>query len=654
MLLLTTLAAAKDLPKLIKQMTLDEKLGLLHGSASNYTGATTAVARLGVPRLLLNDGPQGFRTPESLDGTSTAFPSGLAVAATFDDQLAAAWAATIASEFAKKGATVLLGPGLNVARVPVNGRNFEYCSGEDPYLGARMASAIIPAIQSQQIIATAKHYVLNNQETGRIGADSIIDERTWREIYLPPFESAVKHGALSAMCSYNRITLSNVTAWACEHPITLKYLKERASLFVMSDWLATHSTEAIVEGLDQEMPSSLYFGSKLRQAVEAGVIDEATIDAASLNVLRAMDRIGALDRAPRGDLAADVSTDAHRDVARRVAAHAIVLLKNDNILPFKSCAGLVVLGDLANYTVGGGSGRVVGRTVSLADAFETRCGFVEAYTDLQSKKAQDAVAKATTVLVVTGSQSTEGADRATLALDGEAMIEAAAKLNNHIIVACAAPGAFLTGWRDSVQAILATWPGGQELANALVDVLFGDVNPSARLPLTLPMTANDLKFTQRMYPGLPDPAPPKGCADPCLRVYYDERLEVGYRRYDSRNIEPAYAFGHGLSFTQFVYGNLTVSRTSCAFDVRNIGGVAGAEVAQLYVLPPNSGGYQQLKGFHKTAVLAPGGVERVTLRFDARTFSAFLHGAWRRVPGEHQLRVGASSRDARLLGTVDV
>ena len=217
LLLLTALAAAKDLQKLIKQMTLEEKLGLLHGSASNYTGATTAIARLGVPRLLLNDGPQGFRTPDYLEGTSTAFPSGLAVAATFDDQLAATWAATIASEFAKKGATVLLGPGLNVARVPFNGRNFEYCSGEDPYLGARMASAIIPAIQSQNVIATAKHYVLNNQETGRIGADSIIDERTWREIYLPPFESAVAHGALSAMCSYNRITLSNVTAWACGH-----------------------------------------------------------------------------------------------------------------------------------------------------------------------------------------------------------------------------------------------------------------------------------------------------------------------------------------------------------------------------------------------------------------------------------------------------
>jgi beta-glucosidase-like glycosyl hydrolase len=217
LLLLTTLAAAKDLQKLIKQMTLEEKLGLLHGSASNYTGATTAITRLGVPRLLLNDGPQGFRTPDYLEGTSTAFPSGLAVAATFDDALAATWASTIASEFAKKGATVLLGPGLNVARVPFNGRNFEYCSGEDPYLGARMASAIIPAIQSQDVIATAKHYVLNNQETGRIGADSIIDERTWRELYLPPFESAVAHGALSAMCSYNRVTLNNVTAWACGH-----------------------------------------------------------------------------------------------------------------------------------------------------------------------------------------------------------------------------------------------------------------------------------------------------------------------------------------------------------------------------------------------------------------------------------------------------
>jgi beta-glucosidase len=441
---------------------------------------------------------------------------------------------------------------------------------------------------------------------------------------------------------------------AGEHPTTLQHLKKQSSLFVMSDWLATHSTEAITKGLDQEMPSDYYFGSRLRDAVRSGAVDEGTIDAAALSVLRAMDRVGALDRAPRGDLRADVSTPSNRDIARRVAAHAIVLLKNNNILPLDTCARLVLVGDLQNYTVGGGSGRVVGRTVSLAEAFETRCGFVEAYADLQTKTARDAVATATTVLVVTGSQSTEGADRSTLALDGEAMIEAAAKLNPSIIVACAAPGAFLTGWRDTVQAILTTWPGGQELANALVDVLFGDVNPSGRLPLTLPMTETDLKFTQRMYPGLPDPAPPKGCADPCLRVFYDEKLEVGYRRYDSRNIKPAYAFGHGRSYTSFVYGNLTVSRTACTFDVRNVGGVAGAEVAQLYVVPPSSRGYQQLKGFHKTAVLAPGCVERVTLRFDARTFSAFLDGAWRPVPGAHELRVGASSRDARLRRTVDV
>ena len=363
-------------------------------------------------------------------------------------------------------------------------------------------------------------------------------------------------------------------------------------MFVMSDWLATHSTRAISVGLDQEMPSDFYFGSRLRDAVESGAVDEATIDAASLNVLRAMQTIGALGRAPRGDLMKDVSTPSHRDIARRVAAHAMVLLKNDGLLPLKSCAGLVLIGDLQNYTVGGGSGRVVGRTVSLTDAFKTHCENVEAYADLQSKTARDAVAEATNALVVTGSQSTEGADRSTLALDGEALIEEASTLNPSIVVACAAPGAFLTGWRDSVQAILTTWPGGQELAHALVDVLFGDVNPSGRLPLTLPMTANDLKFTQRMYPGLPDPTPPKGCADPCLKVYYDEKLEVGYRRYDSRNIKPAYAFGHGLSYTSFVYGNLTVARTSCTFDVRNIGGVAGAEVAQLYVAPPNSGGYQ--------------------------------------------------------------
>jgi len=644
------------LKALVQQMTLDEKLGLLHGTPSNYTGATAAVPRLKIPRLLLNDGPQGFRTPPALDRTTTAFPSGLAVAATFDDALAATWAAAVASEFAKKGATVLLGPGLNVARVPRNGRNFEYVSGEDPYLGARMAASIIPAIQAQGVVATAKHYVLNNQETGRIGSNSVIDARTWHEIYLPPFEAAVAHGALAAMCSYNRITLNNVTAWACEHPLTLAYLKGLAPLFVMSDWSATHSTGA-VSFLDQEMPADVYFGSALRDAVHTGAIAGAAVDAAVLNVLRAMQRIGALDRAPRGDLQADVSTEAHRAVARRVAAGATVLLKNDGVVPLRTCAGLIIVGNLTQYTVGGGSGYVAGRTVSLFDAFAARCGHaVPVYEDLETETAKRAVATAATVLVVAGASSSEGFDRATLALDDEGTIRQAAALHRHVAVACAAPGAFLTPWRDAVDAVLVLWPGGQELANALVDVVFGAINPTARLPLTLPASDNDLKFTRAMYPGLVDPDPPPGCADPCLRVHYEERLEVGYRRYDAHRIDPAFAFGHGLSYTRFVYANLTVSRSLCSFDVRNVGEVAGAEVAQLYVAPPARSGAppQQLKGFRKTGVLAPGAAERVEFRFDERTFAAWGPGGWRAVTGTHGLRVGASSRDVRLVGTVDV
>jgi len=247
-----------------------------------------------------------------------------------------------------------------------------------------------------------------------------------------------------------------------------------------------------------------------------------------------------------------------------------------------------------------------------------------------------------------------GDDR--LALDDEGTIRQAAALHRHVAVACAAPGAFLTPWRDAVDAVLVLWPGGQELANALVDVVFGAINPTARLPLTLPASDNDLKFTRAMYPGLVDPDPPPGCADPCLRVHYEERLEVGYRRYDAHRIDPAFAFGHGLSYTRFVYANLTVSRSLCSFDVRNVGEVAGAEVAQLYVAPPARSGAppQQLKGFRKTGVLAPGAAERVEFRFDERTFAAWGPGGWRAVTGTHGLRVGASSRDVRLVGTVDV
>ena len=298
----------------------------------------------------------------------------------------------------------------------------------------------------------------------------------------------------------------------------------------------------------------------------------------------------------------------------------MVLLKNDNILPLRTCAGLVVLGDLQNYTVGGGSGRVVGRTVSLTDAFKTRCGFVEAYADLQSEKAQDAVATATNVLVVTGSQSTEGADRSTLALDGEALIEEAAKLNpsSSSPARRRAPSSQDGAIASKPSNDVARRPGARQRVGRCPFWGREPVGAAASDPTDDGET--DLKFTQRMYPGLPDPEPPKGCADPCLARFYDEKLEVGYRRYDSHNIEPAYAFGHGRSYTSFVYGNLTVSLSRVTFDVRNIGGVAGAEVAQLYVAPAIFRGYQQLKGFHKTAVLAPGRVERVTLRFDARTF----------------------------------
>lgn len=352
---------------LLQEMNITEKIQMLHGCDGPYVGNTAAQARLNIPALYLNDGPQGFRV-DSHPGTTTCFPSGINIGATWDVDLASLWGSAMGEEFRLKGANVQLGPGVNVHRVPLCGRNFEYVSGGDPFLGYTLIQPVVRGIQAAGVIATVKHYVQNNQETDRGDVNEIVDDRTRHEIYYPPFLGAVEAGVGAFMCSYNKIN----GAWSCENPDTLGDLKRNTSEggmgfaggWVMSDWGGTHSL-SIEAGLDQEMPSSNYFGPTLASAVLNGTIKMSVVDNAVHRVLTSMFSVGLFDRPvdPSHNISSNVTSEEHNKLARKLAASSHILLKNtDNLLPLdiSTPRKIVLVGGAAfePITSGGGSGGV--------------------------------------------------------------------------------------------------------------------------------------------------------------------------------------------------------------------------------------------------------------------------------------------------------
>ncbi|EDQ89527.1 uncharacterized protein MONBRDRAFT_32335 [Monosiga brevicollis MX1] len=644
---------------LLDQMTLDEKILMLHGSSGPYVGNVPANTRLGIPALNLNDGPQGFRPATDLAGTSTAFPSGLTVAATWDKNLTYAWGAAMGTEFWNKGSNVQLGPGVCVARVPVNGRNFEYASGEDPFLGYTIVQPAIKGIQDQGVIANVKHYVQNNQETNRQTVSENVDERTRFEIYYPPFEGAFEAGVGSLMCSYNKIN----GYWSCENNQTLGtdlrvHLLKGQRLWVMSDWGATHST-SIMQGLDQEMPGGNFMGDTLKSMVVNASIPESAVNQSILNILVPMFSVGLFDRPNNNSITANVTSDAHNAVARELSAASHVLLKNEgDLLPLdrSSVKTIAVIGaQAATNTIvhGGGSGQVyppyVITPLGLNGPFcndQQQCIYYSDGSNLT--EAAELAAKADVALVAVATTSSEGSDRADLSLGNgqDELVTMVAAHQSNTIVHITCPGAVLTPWREDVKSIFVSFMGGQELGNAMADVIFGEVNPSGRLPLTFPNVENEIGMTTRQYPGL----------DNGLEAYYDEALLVGYRWYDHHAITPAFPFGHGLSYTSFEYSDIQASKTSVSVTVTNTGSKAGAEVAQLYLGFPSSAGEppRQLKGFEKV-VLAPGAKTTVTFDLRPRDLSIWdvKQHAWSPVSGTFEVAVGASSRDIRQTSSFD-
>jgi beta-glucosidase len=692
---------------LLGRMTLQEKVANLSGADWMQSVPNE---RLGIPSIKMADGPLGIRSwagPSAetkkqgakIQVTTTAFPAGIAMGATWDIDLLQSDGQAIGQEVKALGRDMILGPTVNINRTPLWGRNFEGF-GEDPYLTARLAVAYIKGVQSEGVIATVKHFAANNQEFERHRINAIIGERALHEIYFPAFKAAVEEaGVWSVMSAYNKVN----GVYCAENPFLLKDVLEKEwgfKGFVVSDWGSTYSTVATVNaGMDVEMPGGEPMKHWLQRAktqaagngggwlvpekvlpeISAGKISVATIDDNVGRILRAIFVSGEFDKP---DVAAgNIDTAEQRAVARKAATESIVLLKNaGDLLPLDPSRihSVVVLGPNAAVarTGGGGSSLVVPKySVTPLKGIQDRAGqrlqvsyalgvamegedpskdTPQAREQLRNE-AVNAAAKADATIVVVGrSPALESEDFDIKSLDLPAgqddLIEAVAKVNKHTVVVINAGGpVIMSKWIDQVPAIVDMWYGGQEGGNAIADVLFGDADPSGKLPVTFVKQWKDSPAYGH-YPG------------ENLTVDYAEGIYVGYRYFDKQKIEPLFPFGYGLSYTKFDYSDLKISPNQASsgpvevsLEIRNSGSRPGAEVVELYLHDGHSNvdrPIQELKGFRRVE-LAPGESKTVhfTLDRSAMAFYSTSKKAWVTEPGEFEVLIGSSSRDIRLKGS---
>lgn len=651
--------------QLIDQMTLDEKIQGLHTNPGDGH-SVLGVPRLGIPRLNMTNGPAGTGNGGvGHRGAATALPSPIALAATWDINLAYEYGTIVASEAKIQANQLVFGPDINIARTPLGGRTFE-AFGEDPLLTGQLGVAESKGIQSQGLIAEVKHYAANNQENARNTINELIDERTLREIYLPAWEAAVKQASIGAiMCAYNKVN----GEYACANETLLRrILKQEWGFtgFVGSDFGAVHDTLPYFNaGLDLEMPSK-YFADPLQAAATSGQVPMSAINEKLYRRLSTMKRLGIWSN-PAPQTA--VPPQPNGEKSRAIATAGMVLLKNDrNLLPLDTAqiSSIAVIGPYAGAasTGGGGSSWVPPLySVSPVDGIKNHAGdgVNVTYADgTDIPAAADAARGANVAILMLGDKDEEGIDQPiTLRGNQDQLANAVIAANPKTVVVLKNGSAVLLPWARKATAILEAWYPGEEDGNAVADVLFGDVNPSGKLPLTFPASQKDLPTnTAAQYPGV------NGTAT------YSEGIFVGYRHYDQRNIAPAYPFGYGLSYTTFAYKNLAISparlsfgpnssqTVSVDFDLVNDGKRAGAEVAQLYVGIPGTPVPQPpkaLKGFAKLP-LEPGQTRHVHLTLDSRAFSYWdvnSHG-WRVAPGEYKIMIGSSSRDIRLNGQLAI
>lgn len=660
----------KEHQTIISRMTLEEKAALCTG-ASFWT--TTPIERLGVPELFVSDGPHGVRkVPDVLSIgqkslPATCFPTASSLASTWDVELLNELGQALAEECISLGVDVLLGPGNNMKRTPLCGRNFEYFS-EDPFLAGELGAAFINGVQSKGVGTSLKHFAVNNQEYQRFRISTEVDERTLREIYLVAFETCVKKAKpWTVMCAYNKVN----GTYASEHKQLLTEILKGEWGFeglVVSDWGAVHDRVASLKGgLDLEMP-----GPKEKRvqavidAVKSGELDESILDESVRRILKIIFRA---EETTKGQTKFD--QDTHHALARKIAGEGIVLLKNNGILPLKGVSNIAVIGRTAKeaHFQGGGSSHINPTRVDVPfvelqkAAGEAELFYAEGYpegTEFDQSLIDEAVTAAQQgdiALLYIGLptfKESEGYDRADLDLTGQqiALVKAVTEVQpNTVVILNNGSAVEMSKWIDKTAAVLEAWLMGQAGGGAIADVLFGKVNPSGKLAETYPAKLSDTPA----YVNFPGGAG---------KVTYGEGIFIGYRYYDMKEMAVQFPFGYGMSYTTFEYNNPKCSTTifkdqeglTVSVDVTNTGNIAGKEVVQVYVhdhksdlvRPP-----KELKGFTKVA-LKPGETKTVAIRLDWRAFAYYhpRYHQWITEDGEFDILIGASSADIKFKETV--
>ena len=688
---------------LVKQMTLDEKIQLVHGSMAMFgpkilgalggDGFVPGIPRLGIPDLnLIGAGVGVTNLGKRAQGMATALPASLAETATWDPKLAYEFGAVIGRETRDQGFNVSLGGGNDIMREPRNGRNFEY-HGEDPLLAGKIIGQELKAIQDQGVIANIKHYAVNCQETDRFGVSANLDRRSLRELDLLAFEIGIRDSDVgTVMCSYNRVNGD----YSCENDYLLNQVLKNDWGFkgwVMSDWGATHSTvKAALAGLDQEFYENKYFSAPLQEAVAGGEVPLSRLDDMVHRILRTMFAFGVIDHPP---VIKPIDAEAGAAVAQRVEEQGAVLLKNAaNVLPLKASRlhSVAVIGSHADAGVlsGGGSAQVEpirGNAVVPKEIPPGPDGFLGvwvwdpssplrairakapnakvSYDDGTDSAAAANLARGSDVAIVFVHQHThEGADLPNLSLpdNQDKLVKQVAAANSYTVVVLENGDPVLMPWLDSVKAVLESWYSGQRGGEAIANLLFGDVNPSGKLPISFPKSEADLPHLTIPAPS-PSEQAPRSELSPTqvfIDANYTEGLKVGYRWYDAENKEPLFPFGFGLSYTSFSYSHLKVASgksVEVSFSVKNTGRRAGSEVAQVYLgLPASSGEPPKRLVAWEKVQLAPGQSRSFTLSLKPQLMSIFNveKDSWELLPGDYLVSVGGSSRDTPLTAPLQI
>jgi beta-glucosidase len=685
----------------LAQMTLDEKILLVHGQGwgvlhageplpegSNFgAGFMQGIPRLGIPNVDLADSAVGIRMAAYQGRYATLLPSTLGAASSFDPDSAFLYGSVIGRELRSLGFNMSIGGGTNITREPRNGRNFEY-AGEDPILAGTMTGTLEKGVLSEHVMNDIKHYAFNDQETGRTKVNVLLDHKAARESDLLAFEIAISIANPSGvMCSYNLYE----GKYACENDYLINQVLKKDFNFkgwVMSDWSATHSTvPSALAGLDQEMPGDdNYFNQPLKKAVQDGQVPQARLDDMVHRILRSMFAAGVIDNPP---IRTVVDPFRGRDDAQHIAEESIVLLKNSgNILPLKSSAStsIAIIGSHADAGVlsGGGSAQVDSPGGNVADPkpggsiWGTPVYFpsspmknIQAKTPQASIKYNDgtdtaaaaSLARSSSIAIVFANQPMrEDVDAASLSLPGNqnALIEAVAKANPNTIVMLETGGPVSMPWADHVKGIVEMWYPGIGGAQALANLLFGDVNFSGKLPVTF--AKDDQQLPHPIVPGLEGvsgAAPNREHKVNPFDLKYTEGAKVGYKWFESTNQQPLFPFGFGLSYTTYAYSGLKVddAARTAHFTIRNTGKAAGTEIAQVYVALPSAAGenYKRLSAWQRVA-LAPGESKDVTLTLHPLSLTVFNtdKNAWQLLPGDYTITAGPSSSETPLKATLHV